>query len=54
MLYGSLIASRISNETLETIKGRIQRLLNIKLSNPSLKIYASAVVMRIPEYDGDF
>lgn len=53
-LYGGLIASRISNDSESVIKERINRLESIRLTNPYLKIYASAVVMRIPAYDNDF
>jgi hypothetical protein len=53
-LYGGLIASRISNDSETEIKLRIDRLEQLKRDNPKLKIYASAVVMRIPAYDNDF
>lgn len=53
-LYGGLIASRISNESEFQIEQRIDKLQVMKEANQQLKIYASAVVMRIPAYDNDF
>lgn len=53
-LYGGLIASRISNDTQAEISKRLDSLELRKVFNKGLKIYASAVVMRIPASDGDF
>ena len=48
VLYGGLIASRSSNETLSIVLSRLDRLLKIP------RLYLSTVVMRIPSYNGDF
>jgi len=53
-LYGGLIASRISNDTLEVISQRLDRLANYKKMYPKLKIYITNVIMRIPAYNADF
>ena len=52
VLYGGLIASRISNETTSTILNRLDRFESI-LSHIK-DVYVSSVVMRIPSYNGDF
>lgn len=53
-LYGGLIASRISNDTIDTIQSRVNKLANYVVQYPHLNIFVSNVVMRIPSYDGDF
>lgn len=53
-LYGGLIASRISNDTLAEVDSRLQKLIGYSSKFPHLSIYISNVVMRIPSYDGDF
>lgn len=53
-LYGGLIASRISNETTAVIMARAERLMSYSTKYPSLSVYVSNVVMRIPSYNGDF
>lgn len=53
-LYGGLIASRISNDTLADVESRLQKLFSYSQKYPSLEIFISSVVMRIPSYDGDF
>ena len=53
-LYGGLISSRVSNESTSVILERANRLSSIRTSYPSLDIYVSNVVMRIPSYNGDF
>ena len=53
VLYGGLIASRVSNDTTSTILKRLDRFLDIVVSK-KMPTYLSTVVMRIPSYDGDF
>eukprot|EP00940_MAST-03C_sp_MAST-3C-sp2_P002834 g2834.t1 len=52
MLYGGLIASRSSNDTLGVVSARLHKLL--KSRDRSTKLYLSTTVMRIPSYNGDF
>lgn len=54
LLYGGLIASRISNFSQADIMMRVDQVQSFKNEHPTSKIYASAVVMRIPAYDNDF
>ena len=54
LLYGGLIASRTSNYTLDSLYQKLDQLQAVKTVNPNFKIYASAVVMRIPAYDSNF
>lgn len=49
ILYGGLIPSRMSVDSTETIRNRLNKLKNIK--HPSNKIYLSATVTRIPAYN---
>lgn len=53
-VYGGLIQSRISNSTQEAVEERLQRLVQLHADFPKLRLYVSAVVMRIPSYNGDF
>ena len=53
-VYGGLIASRESNDTLAAVSTRSKKLLRLKDQYPGLKVYASSVVMRIPAYNGAF
>ncbi len=53
-LYGGLIQSRTSNTTLEAAAVRLQQLVALRARFPALRVYVSAVVMRIPSYNGDF
>ncbi|KAH3767954.1 DUF4127 family protein [Pelomyxa schiedti] len=53
-IYGGLIQSRISNDTMETVENRLQKLLSYKTTYPKLELFLSAVVMRIPDYNSDF
>ena len=53
-LYGGLISSRVSNESTSVILERADRLSSFRAFYPSLDIYVSNVVMRIPSYNGDF
>lgn len=50
LLYGGLIASRTSDETLAQIRERLEILENIRRKNPRLPIYVSTTVMRMPAY----
>lgn len=52
-LYGSLINSRISNDTTAEITGRVHQLLDVS-KKYGTDLYISTVVMRIPSYNGDF
>jgi len=53
--YGGLIASRSSNDTLETLTTRVLRVIRAKFWYTSnIRLYLSTVVMRIPAYNGDF
>lgn len=54
LLYGGLIASRISNDSTSTIMNRMERLLSYSYQYPKVDMYISNVVMRIPSYNGDF
>lgn len=54
LLYGGLIASRISNDSTSTIMNRMERLLSYSHQYPDVDMYISNVVMRIPSYNGDF
>ena len=52
-LYGGLINSRVSNDTLASIMDRLYRLSNL-LTSTHIPVFLTTVVMRIPSYDGDF
>ena len=52
-LYGGLINSRISNDSLPVIMDRLDRLSAMLLS-ARIPVFITTVVMRIPSYDGDF
>ena len=52
-LYGGLINSRVSNDSLATIDKRLERLVSYSKQYPKLQILLSNVVMRIPSYNGD-
>ena len=54
LLYGGLIASRISNDSTSTIMSRLERLISYSHQYPKVDMYISNVVMRIPSYNGDF
>jgi hypothetical protein len=53
-VYGGLIASRESNDTLAVVSERAQTLFSLKGRYPTLKVFTSSVVMRIPAYNGAF
>jgi hypothetical protein len=48
MLYGGLVASRVSNETQLVVQSRLQQFVDLLKQHPSVKIYVSTTVMRIP------
>lgn len=50
LLYGGLIASRTSGETLAQIRERLHIFQNIRRKNPRLPVYVSTTVMRMPAY----
>jgi hypothetical protein len=52
-LYGGLINSRLSNDTLPLLMDRLNRLSNLLMAS-HIPIFITTVVMRIPSYDGDF
>ena len=52
-LYGGLINSRVSNDTLPVIMERLSR-LSALLTAARIPVFITTVVMRIPSYDGDF
>jgi len=51
--YGSLIASRISDDGVEEILGRLAVLRRLRRRRPSLRIYGFDLVMRISNFDGN-
>eukprot|EP01105_Mastigella_eilhardi_P001876 TRINITY_DN1229_c0_g1_i1.p2 TRINITY_DN1229_c0_g1~~TRINITY_DN1229_c0_g1_i1.p2 ORF type:complete len:526 (-),score=187.72 TRINITY_DN1229_c0_g1_i1:2814-4391(-) len=53
-IYGGLIQSRVSNDTMDEVQARMEKLLAYKTQYPKLQMLFSAVVMRIPAYNGDF
>ena len=54
-LYGGLINSRLSNTTLDDLYQRLDTLIGLKRTyDQQIKLYLSAVIMRIPAYNGDF
>jgi len=53
-IYGGLIASRESNDTLAVVSARARAVCGFKGRYPGLRVYASSVVMRIPSYNGAF
>ena len=50
LLYGGLIASRTSSESLEAVRARLKILKEIRARNPRLPIFVSTTVMRMPQY----
>lgn len=50
LLYGGLIASRISNNSATEVRQRLKVLEEIRLKNPRLPIFVSTTVMRMPQY----
>lgn len=50
LLYGGLIASRISDDSLATVEKRLQILEKIRRKNPKMRLLVSSTVTRIPAY----
>jgi hypothetical protein len=50
LLYGGLIASRISADSVTEVKTRLKVFEDIRLKNPRLPIFVSTTVMRMPQY----
>lgn len=50
LLYGGLIASRTSLDSLAQVRERLNVLKKIRLKNPQLPLYVSSTVMRMPSY----
>lgn len=50
LLYGGIVPSRLHGESKETLYSRLATLERLKEENPSLKIYAFALIMRCPSY----
>jgi hypothetical protein len=48
MLYGGLVASRVSNDTQAAVQSRLQQFVGLLKQHPSVKSYVSTTVMRIP------
>lgn len=53
LLYGGIVPSRLHNLSEEQLTKRLDVLNKIKCINPSLKIYAFALIMRCPGYSSD-
>jgi len=55
LIYGGLIQSRSSMDSVDTVLTRFNQTLGVWASRyPKKQISVSAVIMRIPSYDGDF
>ncbi len=52
MLYGGLIGSRISLDSLDEVRARLKVFAEIRRQNPRLPIFVSSTVMRMPSYNG--
>lgn len=50
LLYGGIVPSRLHHLSLEELKARLCVIDEIKAINPSVKIYAFALIMRCPSY----
>jgi hypothetical protein len=50
LIYGGLIASRTSADTLADVRARLKVLEEIRLKNPQMPIFVSTTVMRMPQY----
>lgn len=50
LLYGGIVPSRLHHEGEEELTRRLSLIKELKESNPALKIYAYALVMRCPRY----
>ena len=49
MVYGSLVASRKHNLSVETAQQRVENFSRIHAANPNLKLYVFASIMRTPQ-----
>ena len=52
LVYGGLIASRVSNDTIAEVGARVAWLSTLPDRYPTMRVLLSSVVMRIPSYDG--
>ena len=52
LVYGGLIASRVSNDTSAEVDARIAWLSLLPSRYPAMRVLLSSVVMRIPSYNG--
>lgn len=52
MIYGGLISSRISLDSLNEVRERLKVFAEIRRQNPNLPVYVSSTVMRMPSYNG--
>jgi hypothetical protein len=50
LLYGGLIASRISTDSVTEVRARLKVFEEIRHKNPRLPIFVSTTVMRMPQY----
>ena len=50
LLYGGLIASRTTTDSITEVRTRLKVLEDIRLKNPRLPIFVSTTVMRMPQY----
>lgn len=50
LLYGGIVPSRLHSINLEELRARLRVVDEIKAANPSIKIYAFALIMRCPSY----
>lgn len=50
-IYGGLFPSRVHHEGLPALLGRLDSLRRVKQRRPSLRIYASSLVLRTPKYN---
>lgn len=51
LVYGGLFPSRLHNNDVEELKGRLDILRDIKKINPNCKIYGSNLILRTPKYN---
>ena len=49
MVYGSLVASRKHDLSVETAQQRVNNFSRIHAANPNLKLYVFASIMRTPQ-----
>jgi len=53
LVYGGIVPSRLHHLTEKECTYRLELLKLLKTNNPSLKIYANNLIMRVPSYDSD-